>query len=392
MATRSGRSLGLTASAVAAAGVAGLAVTARIARTVVTPPKTHEYDIRVHGIDEVHRTVTLSRTADTGLPGRYGVWFDGETGYLRVADVVSSADDTVTRRLERVDFGQPRTDAAARWSGYYFLAPEELGLPVRSVEIPGPGGQLPAWLFPADDPRRDGTWVLVVHGRGAQRQEGLRAVPVLHGLGYPALLVSYRNDGNAPPSADGRYGLGGTEWHDVDAALGFALANGARSVVLMGWSMGGTIVLQTLTRSAHRAAVTAVVLDSPVVDWVDTLEFQAGLLRIPRLLAGAAMRMLGSGWGAGLTGLSEPVDLRALDFVSRAAELHVPMLILHSDDDGYVPATGSVRLAARRSDIVTLVRFERARHTRLWNYDPDRWNAAIRGWLEEHAGSAGVCG
>jgi pimeloyl-ACP methyl ester carboxylesterase len=369
--------VGAAATAVGAA----FAVTAHIARLVVTPPQTHDYDIRIRGRDTAHACITLARTPDTILPGRYGLWFDDDAGYLRVAEVLRSGTDTVTRALERVDFGVPRTAADARWSGYYFLSPEELGLPVHSVAIPGPLGQLPAWLFPADGPREQNCWVVVVHGRAAERQEGLRAVPVLHELGYSALLVSYRNDGDAPHSADGRYGLGGTEWHDVEAAIAFALAHGAASVVLMGWSMGGAIALQTLTRSAHEAAITAVVLDSPVIDWVDTLEFQATLLHVPPVLAAFAMRMLGARWGRRLTGQNSPIDLPSLDFVARAAELHVPILILHSDDDGYVPATGSRRLAQLRPDIVTLVSFRRARHTRLWNYDPERWNAAIRDWL-----------
>jgi uncharacterized protein len=367
-------------TAVAALGAA-FAVTVHIARLVVTPAREHEYDIRLRGRDAGHGSVTLTRTPDTVLPGRYGVWFGHDTGYLRVAEVLRSGADSVTRRLERVDFGVPGTGAPARWSGYYFLSPEELGLPVRSVEITGPLGQLPAWLFQAEEPRADGGWAIVVHGRGAQRQEGLRAVPVLHELGYPALLVSYRNDGDAPDSPDRRYGLGGTEWPDVEAAIDFALRHGARSIVLMGWSMGGAVALQALTRSRNRAAITAVVLDSPVIDWVDTLEFQATLLRVPSLLAAAAMRMLGSRRLGALTGQAGPIDLPSLDFVARSAELHVPILILHSDDDGYVPATGSRRLAGLRPDIVTLVSFERARHTRLWNYDPERWNAAIRDWL-----------
>ena len=39
---------------------------------------------------------------------------------------------------------------------------------------------------------------MLVHGRGATREECLRALPVLHRLGFPALVVSYRNV-NFPP-------------------------------------------------------------------------------------------------------------------------------------------------------------------------------------------------
>jgi pimeloyl-ACP methyl ester carboxylesterase len=90
---------------------------------------------------------------------------------------------------------------------------------------------------------------------------------------------------------------------------------------------------------------------------------------------------MGRRWGRAVTGLHLPIDFPRLDFVARANDLSLPILILHSDDDGYVPSTPSRALAERRPDIVTLVPFEVARHTKLWNYDPAAWNAAILGWL-----------
>jgi pimeloyl-ACP methyl ester carboxylesterase len=76
-----------------------------------------------------------------------------------------------------------------------------------------------------------------------------------------------------------------------------------------------------------------------------------------------------------------PIDFSRLNFVTRAAHLRLPTLVMHSDDDGYVPPTGSQALQALRPDLVTLHRFTIARHTKLWNYDPERWNDAIRSWL-----------
>ena len=109
-----------------------------------------------------------------------------------------------------------------------------------------------------------------VHGRGTTRSEALRAVPVFHALGITSLVVSYRNDGEAPRSRTGTYALGATEWRDVDAAIGFARRRGARRVIVMGWSMGGAIALQLALNSAHRDAIAGLVLDSPVIDWRDS--------------------------------------------------------------------------------------------------------------------------
>jgi hypothetical protein len=92
--------------------------------------------------------------------------------------------------------------------------------------------------------------------------------------------------------------------------------------------------------------------------------------------------LLSKRWAGRITGQREPIDLRRLDFVRRASELHTPILLLHSDDDGYVPSTASRALAVARPDIVTFEAFTTARHTKLWNYDAQRWNAAIRRFLD----------
>jgi pimeloyl-ACP methyl ester carboxylesterase len=221
-----------------------------------------------------------------------------------------------------------------------------------------------------------------VHGRGTQRQETLRGIPVFHEKGYTSLAVSYRNDGDAAVSEDGRYGLGSTEWRDVDAAIAYAIDHGARHVVLFGWSMGGAIVLQASVRSPHADRIAGIVLDSPVIDWVETLDYQAELLKLPRPVTQGALILLDSSWATGLVGQDAAVGLAGLDFTLRAHELSVPVLLMHSDDDGYVPAGASHRLADRRPDLVTFVPFSEAKHTKLWNVEPERWTAAIAGWLD----------
>ena len=62
----------------------------------------------------------------------------------------------------------------------------------------------------------------------------------------------------------------------------YAVEQGAREVLLMGWSMGGAIVLQLLDRSPLSALVSRVVLDAPVIDWGDVLAHHAREHRVPR--------------------------------------------------------------------------------------------------------------
>lgn len=383
------RTLAVLAIAVVGVVISTMATAAAIAlyfaRTVVTPPRRREEDLRILGSSAT--TVTLSATPDTLTPGEYSLWFDRDHGHARIGEILRHTDLTVTRVALGVDFGDLSRARAGRISGWYYLSPLPLGVAWDDIEYVTEFGPAPAWLVPAAEPTD--RWVIQVHGRAVNRREGLRAVPVFREAGYTSMLISYRNDGEAPRSPDHRYALGDTEWRDVEAALAYAIEHGARRVILMGWSMGGATVLQALTRSPLARVVDGVVLDSPVVDWVTALSYQAALNHLPPVVRGAVMTLLTQRWAGRLTGQAAPIDLERLDLVSRAAELNVPILLLHSDDDGFVPVDASAALAAARPDIVTFERFTVARHTKLWNYDRARWNSAISAWLSRFASTSG---
>ncbi|WP_185021356.1 alpha/beta fold hydrolase [Curtobacterium sp. JUb34] len=370
---------GLAAAAVGTAVIGGFV--AAVARAVVTPDRKRTERVPIHAVDPVRMTVTIERTADTELQGRYSLWFGAGTGHMRVGEVLGTTDTTVTRRIIAIDAGDPTAARRGRWGGWFYLTPGELDVPVEDIDIPTPNGPAPAWVVRADDP--DAPWAVLVHGRGVTRAETIRAVPVFRAAGYSVVLASWRNDGVAPPSVDGRYGLGSTEWEDIDSVLRWLSAQNARSVVLMGWSMGGAVVLQTLLRSRFAGLVDGVVLESPVVDWHAVLKSQSQLMGLPRPVRKVAQRLLRTPVLHRLAGLQQPVDLRELDMVTRSAELTVPILLLHSDDDGFVPSSASHDLARARPDLVRLEVQTTARHTKLWNHDADWFDARILAWLTE---------
>ncbi|MDQ1287209.1 MAG: uncharacterized protein QG622_774, partial [Actinomycetota bacterium] len=337
----------LTALAV---GGAASAFAAHLARIVVSPSKGRSDDIEVIGVGA--GTVTLRADAESLSPGRYGLWLGGGTSHVRLGEIVDHDEQTgtVTRRVLGVDQGRPR-EGPARWDVYFHAGTPgtALGLPFEEVEVDTALGPMAAWSVPpAAGVPADGTWAVLVHGRGATREECLRAVPVLHRLGMPCLVVSYRNDPGAPRSAGGRYHLGDAEWVDVESAVQHVVEAGARDVVLVGWSMGGAIILQTVARSRLADRVRGVVLDSPVINWRDVLDHHARMMRVPSPVGRLSQIVLEHPQARRLIGVDSPLSLSRLDWVSRAAELDLPMLLIHSDDDDFVPAGPSHSLAEAR--------------------------------------------
>lgn len=376
--------LGLGTGAAVSSVVAGAtsALAAHFAKEVVTPRKRDE-NLEILAVVQTGdgMEVILPANEDTTIEGTYSLYFDGGRGHARIGAIRSFVprEGTVQREVETVYAGDIRSAVRGWWSGAVYPSPSALGFADESVSVPVAGGDAPAWLVRAEAP--SDTWAIMVHGRGVQRSEGLRAVRTARELGMTSLLVSYRNDGEAPFATDGRYGLGMTEWQDVESALEYAFDSGAQDVVLFGWSMGGAICLQAADISRYRTRIRALVLDGPVIDWMNVLTHQAELNRIPAPAGRLGQWLISNSFGRVVTGLSTPLDLKSMDWVSRADQVTVPTLILHSEDDEFVPVGPSAELAERNPTFVTFERFYRARHTKEWNVDPDRWHTVTADWL-----------
>ncbi len=369
----------LGGGAIVGTGAASLAGAAYFARRVLTPDRRRPDDTVV--LDVGPDTVVLGAHPETLVDGRYGLWLDGGRGHARVGEILATdpAAGRVIRRLEGVDAGVLRP-GGARWNPYYYWSSPDvsLALPTESVVVSSEVGPMPAWVVPGEDERR---WAILVHGRSARRQECLRAVSALRATRHTVMVPAYRNDEDAPPGPDGRHNLGLSEWRDIDAAMAYAVAHGARELTLVGWSMGGAIVLQTLDRSELAGLVRAVVLDGPVVDWADVLRFHARVNHVPSPIHRLSTTIMGRQWSRRLVGVHEAVDVARTNWVARSAELRHPMAIIHSRDDEFVPYGPSLALAKARPDLVTWIPWAIARHCKEWNTDPGRWEDAIVAFL-----------
>ena len=144
--------------------------------------------------------------------------------------------------------------------------------------------------------------------------------------------------------------------------------------------MGAAIALQLAARPRHHGVIAALVLDSPVLDWTETIKANCARSGLPPAAGLLAVPWLTLGPFASVVGLSESTPLRQFDWITRAAELTTPTLILHGTRDSSAPIRLSQALRDQRPDLVTLETFD-ADHTLAWNSDPERWRYAVTAWL-----------
>jgi len=319
--------------------------------------------------------ITLRTTPETDDDGDWrsdGIWgLESDAGYDQVGLILEATEGQVVR--EFIPLTDDLTNGEmVRLDSFAF--PDDprkaLGIPFEDVSFSSPLGEFPAWLV---DGTGD-TWAIFVHGRGANRREALRMLPAVAGLGLPCLVITYRNDLDAPASEDGMYRFGLTEWEDVEGAARYATENGAEGLVLVGYSMGGGIVTSFLYESTLAERVRGAILDAPMLDFGATVDLGARLRGYPGFIATI---------GKIVSGFRFDVDWKALDYLKRVEELTVPILLFHGDADERVPLETSDALAEARSDIVEYVRIAGAGHVRVWNKDPAAYEEAVSSFIQD---------
>lgn len=384
----SARSSGALGFGLAVGAVASVLLGAHFAKRVLTPAPRPENGVTVLTLEPSETSPggirVWLRGPDADLEGEYSFIFDARSretqhlaGHARLGPVLRTVRTVggvcVLRDVLGVQRGDLRPGARGRVTGWWYTEPEQLGYDVRTVALPQPFGVGWGWVISPERPE-PGRWAVHVHGRGALPHETLRGVGVFAEAGVTSLVIAYRNDMGAPSGLGGRYGLGLAEQQDVDAAVGWTRTQGATRVTLVGWSMGGTAALLAAGEGRNSDLVDGMVLDSPALDWPALLRRQARIARLPGFIAELGILLLRTGRVRGAVPGAAGTDIGGLTAQRLAALIRVPTLIHASPDDTFVPWQGALRVARLRSAFVRL-RPGRGEHVKLWNVDPEGWNA-----------------
>lgn len=255
------------------------------------------------------------------------------------------------------------------------LTPADAGLEFYETKIHTMLGGCPAWVVPADSDN----WVVFIHGRGGARVGVLDMLPLMHQLGYNSLVITHRNDWEAPKSPDGRDHLGAEEWKDLEAAVEYIgdISEDIGEIALFARSAGAMIVGQFLDLSVYASLIDRVILDEPVLNWAAVFMAQRPTW-LPTWLAKLII------WG---NGRKIGVNINRLNWVTNPPSgtngYRPPVLILHTSDDDVCPVWVSRQFARLRPDNwnVLLVEFPTGAHAGARFEEPVKYLTLVSAWL-----------
>lgn len=344
------------------------------ARRLTAPAKERDFNLTI--LESTSDSIALKATPKTTMPGQWGLFY-WSGGHVTISGVPVIHGKTVTWPVVRGT--PPPKGTAVSWSGIVRPTPGSAGLVARDSHFRTPAGDIPAWFIGAQPGDRRPVWAVHLHGLGSTRAGALRGVWSMNAAGAPSVVPTYRNTREGPKTGHGRSHLGQTETEDIEAVLEKLSVTGEERFILFGWSMGAQIALRLATDARWGSRVDRLVLDSPVLCWRRTMELNVREAGFPAIVGRGAGLWLSKGRPSRLVGLDEPLDLDAMDWVARAAEVTQPTLVLHSTQDRFVPHSASVAFtqAAARAELVSTA----GGHTTGWNADPLTWHNAVSTFL-----------
>ena len=235
-------------------------------------------------------------------------------------------------------------------------------------------------MFPAYLTSEGKTGVVIfVHGfRGAFERDftAMLRAPDFENLGYRSMIISYRNDANAPKDPSGLYQYGVTEWIDLDNAIKYVEQNiNPDKIVLWGTSGGGGPVTSWLQNNPGSDRVDGIIFEAPVISFWESVEVN-GKARYPFIpeLFFPYIKLF--------TEVRYGVDFDTMDFRDALVKSEVPVLLFHGDDDEWVPVDMSDYIAENRRTNFTYIRMSNVGHVTSWNADPVRYIFEIEKFLK----------
>jgi len=272
--------------------------------------------------------------------------------------------------------------AAVAWLGSNYLlarrppdetaAPENYGLNAEAAEFQsGDGVTLRGWYIPCENSVKT---IIICSGANGSLDADVQVAPWLHEAEFNVLLYNWRAHGQS----EGRIvTLGFNERYDLIAAVEFVKSQGAERIGVLGFSMGGTVAIDT---AAVYEDINAIVADSPFVTIVSAVA--GGLIErgLHKDLAYAVARLL-----LITACVRTQLNLFEIDvthWIKRIAPR--PLLLIFGEQDVIVPRAESDLAFTQAREPREIWRVPEATHRAIQVQQPEEYRRRIIEFFTQH--------
>ncbi len=249
--------------------------------------------------------------------------------------------------------------------------PSEIPVPFENVSFTTSDEiELKGWYMPA---KRSGKTVVLVHGHGGSKNEGLRFAKALHDAGYN--LLAY--DSRVLAKSDKAFAsMGYFEKNDVKAAIDYVInKKQAKSVGVFGFSMGAATSIMTMEEDLR---IKAGMFSSSYANVVDELaevgKRDFGLPEFPILQVAIFLANARGGMD-----LYSVVPEKSISRISPR-----PIYIMHCKQDDYVDYSHAQRLYKAANDPKGFWGVPCNKHEYLWNFNPEKVEGRVVSFFKRH--------
>lgn len=249
--------------------------------------------------------------------------------------------------------------------------PSELGLDFEDITFSSDGKvEISGWYIPSAGSNRA---VVMLHGHGASRHEGLRWATALHRSGLNLLLIDLRSHGESTP---GPISMGYHERKDVIAAVDYlVMEKNNASIGVFGVSMGSA------------TGIMAMAADERIQAGI----FEAGFADLEELLSDIAKNNFGLPKYPLI-----PIVVKIFEWRTKADAGMIkpyktvkeiaprPVFIIHCEKDDYIPYAHGKKIYEAAGEPKQFWASPCERHAQAWQGDREKAEALVTEYFTKY--------
>lgn len=249
--------------------------------------------------------------------------------------------------------------------------PSELKLQFEDVTFSSyEEADISGWYIPSGNSVKA---IVMVHGHGATRHEGMRWVRALNSAGFNLLLIDLRSHGSSTP---GPISMGYHEKKDVISAIDFLIdEKNNSSTGVFGVSMGSATGILAM---AEDERIKAGVFEAGYSSLEEILSYVAkndfGLPKFP--LINVVVKFFE--WRTG----SDADELKPYEKIKQISPR--PVFIIHCEKDNYIPYEHGLKIFESAGEPKQFWASPCDRHAQAWQGDPEKAAGLVTEFYRKH--------